>query len=134
MGPTDVLVAQGDDPVAGGVRFAPNGIMVVPTTTTGPKAQVQRVASHSRESSTSSAASSSGASSCDDSEPAVFKETILLEARLQQTRLELEQSKAECGRLAQIRDDVEAEVRELTASLFQVKINGACARNLFLKK
>ena len=43
-----------------------------------------------------------------------------LEQRLEKTRLELEQSRAECGRLAQIRDDVEAEVRELTASLFQV--------------
>lgn len=43
-----------------------------------------------------------------------------LEQRLEKTRLELEQSRKECGRLAQIRDDVEAEVRELTASLFQV--------------
>lgn len=43
-----------------------------------------------------------------------------METRLEKTRLELEQSRAECGRLAQIRDDVEAEVRELTASLFQV--------------
>lgn len=60
-----------------------------------------------------------------------------LEQRLEKTRLELEQSRAECGRLAQIRDDVEAEVRELTASLFQVHTptkrrlakttNGACA-------
>lgn len=46
-----------------------------------------------------------------------------LEQRLEKTRLELEQSRAECGRLAQIRDDVEAEVRELTASLFQVYTN-----------
>ena len=44
-----------------------------------------------------------------------------LEQRLEKTRLELEQSRKECGRLAQIRDDVEAEVRELTASLFQVQ-------------
>lgn len=44
----------------------------------------------------------------------------LLEARLEETKRELERSRAECGRLAQIRDDVEAEVRELTASLFQV--------------
>lgn len=51
---------------------------------------------------------------------------IELEQRLEKTRLELEQSRAECGRLAQIRDDVEAEVHELTASLFQVT-NGACA-------
>lgn len=43
-----------------------------------------------------------------------------MESRLEETRLELERSRAECGRLAQIRDDVEAEVRELTASLFQV--------------
>ncbi|EFX66735.1 hypothetical protein DAPPUDRAFT_302453 [Daphnia pulex] len=51
-----------------------------------------------------------------------------LEQRLEKTRLELEQSRAECGRLAQIRDDVEAEVRELTASLFQeahVMVNAA---------
>ncbi len=45
---------------------------------------------------------------------------VELEERLEKTRLELEQSRAECSRLAQIRDDVEAEVRELTASLFQV--------------
>ena len=45
-----------------------------------------------------------------------------LESRLEKTRLELEQSRAECCRLAQIRDDVEAEVHELTASLFQVRI------------
>ena len=73
--------------------------------------------SHSRESSTSSTASSStGAESLDD------KDVIRLEARLEETQLELERSKAECGRLAQIRDDVEAEVRELTASLFQVNL------------
>ena len=35
-------------------------------------------------------------------------------------RQELEASRIECKRLAQIRDDCEAEVRELTASLFQV--------------
>ena len=35
-------------------------------------------------------------------------------------RQELETSRIECKRLAQIRDDCEAEVRELTASLFQV--------------
>ena len=55
---------------------------------------------------------------------------VELEERLEKTRLELEQSRAECGRLAQIRDDVEAEVRELTASLFQVMITSrecACA-------
>ncbi|KAI9559383.1 hypothetical protein GHT06_016172 [Daphnia sinensis] len=53
---------------------------------------------------------------------------IELEQRLEKTRLELEQSRAECGRLAQIRDDVENEVRELTASLFQeahVMVNAA---------
>lgn len=49
------------------------------------------------------------------------KGDVDLEKRLEKTRLELEQSRAECGRLAQIRDDVEAEVRELTASLFQVR-------------
>ena len=48
------------------------------------------------------------------------RELSALETRLEETRLELERSRAECGRLAQIRDDVEAEVRELTASLFQV--------------
>lgn len=78
---------------------------------------------HSRESSTSSAASSSGASSCGDDPDALVpaSSAILLEARLEETRAELERSRAECGRLAQIRDDVEAEVRELTASLFQVR-------------
>ena len=39
---------------------------------------------------------------------------------LEQTRMQLVQSQAEVVRLAQIRDDVENEVRELTASLFQV--------------
>ena len=42
------------------------------------------------------------------------------EATLEETRMQLMRSQAEVVRLAQIRDDVENEVRELTASLFQV--------------
>ena len=44
-------------------------------------------------------------------------------------RQELEASRIECKRLAQIRDDCEAEVRELTASLFQV--SHRCCLSLF---
>jgi len=46
---------------------------------------------------------------------------VELEKTLDETRLELERSQAEVVRLGRIRDDVEAEVRELTASLFQVR-------------
>ena len=45
------------------------------------------------------------------------------EATLEETRMQLVRSQAEVVRLAQIRDDVENEVRELTASLFQVTID-----------
>jgi len=41
------------------------------------------------------------------------------EETLEETRMQLVRSQAEVVRLAQIRDDVENEVRELTASLFQ---------------
>ena len=44
------------------------------------------------------------------------------EETLEETRMQLVRSQAEVVRLAQIRDDVENEVRELTASLFQVTI------------
>ena len=46
---------------------------------------------------------------------------VELEKTLDETRSELERSQAEVVRLGRIRDDVEAEVRELTASLFQVR-------------
>ena len=47
---------------------------------------------------------------------------VELEKTLDETRSELERSQAEVVRLGRIRDDVEAEVRELTASLFQVRL------------
>ena len=54
--------------------------------------------------------------------PKVFVEAVVeLEKTLDETRSELERSQAEVVRLGCIRDDVEAEVRELTASLFQVR-------------
>lgn len=40
---------------------------------------------------------------------------------LRDTRQQLERSEADVQRLELIRDQVEAEVRELTASLFQVR-------------
>lgn len=46
-------------------------------------------------------------------------EKTATEATLEETRMQLVKSQAEVVRLAQIRDDVENEVRELTASLFQ---------------